>query len=130
MSAFRFFEKLNAHGLAHPPIRLMTANAGQRGDAALPFAGIQAYLSRPIEPSDLLDAILLAIGTDGIQPLITRHSLREQRRRLNVLLAEDNKVNQMLALRLLEKLGHVSHVVNNGLEALSACESTRTLMSF
>ncbi|TVO51889.1 response regulator [Denitromonas halophila] len=125
MSAFRFFERLNTHALAHPPIRLMTANAGQRGDAArCRSLGIQAYLSRPIEPSDLLDAILLAIGTDGIQPLITRHSLREQRRRLNVLLAEDNKVNQMLALRLLEKLGHATHVVNNGLEALAACEST------
>ncbi len=125
MSAFRFFEKLNAHALAHPPIRLMTANAGQRGDAArCRSLGIQAYLSRPIEPSDLLDAILLAIGADGIGPLITRHSLREQRRRLNVLLAEDNKVNQMLALRLLEKLGHHTHVVNNGLEALSACDST------
>ncbi|MCZ4304264.1 response regulator [Zoogloeaceae bacterium G21618-S1] len=125
MSAFRFFERLNTHALTHPPIRLMTANAGQRGDAArCRSLGIQAYLSRPIEPSDLLDAILLAIGADGIGPLITRHSLREQRRRLNVLLAEDNKVNQMLALRLLEKLGHVTHVVNNGLEALSACEST------
>ena len=123
MSAFRFFEQLNTQAGAHAPVRLMTANAGQRGDAARCRAlGIQAYLSRPIEPSDLLDAILLAVGADGIGPLITRHSLREQRRRLNVLLAEDNKVNQMLALRLLEKLGHITHVVNNGREALAACE--------
>ncbi|MBT0962059.1 response regulator [Denitromonas iodatirespirans] len=125
MSAFRFFEALNARPGQHAPVRLMTANAGQRGDAArCRKLGIQAYLSRPIEPSDLLDAILLAVGADGLGPLITRHSLREKRRRLNVLLAEDNKVNQMLALRLLDKLGHATQVVSNGREALAACENT------
>ena len=125
MSAFRFFETLNARPGPHTPVRLMTANAGQRGDAArCRKLGIQAYLSRPIEPSDLLDAILLAVGADGLGPLITRHSLREQRRRLNVLLAEDNKVNQVLALRLLDKLGHITQVVGNGREALAACENT------
>jgi CheY-like chemotaxis protein len=50
--------------------------------------------------------------------LITRHSLRETRRKLNLLLAEDNKVNQTLAIRLLEKLGHKVTLANNGIEAL------------
>jgi CheY-like chemotaxis protein len=51
-------------------------------------------------------------------PLITRHRLREQRRQLRVLLAEDNPVNRTLALRLLGKLGHQVEVANNGEEAL------------
>ena len=126
MDAFDFFETLEREVDTLPPVRLMTANAGQRGDAArCRELGIQAYLTRPLLPSDLLDAILQALGADGAQPLITRHSLREQRRRLNVLLVEDNKVNQTLALRLLEKLGHVTVVANNGREALDACASTR-----
>ena len=126
MDAFDFFETLQQQVDTLPPVRLMTANAGQRGDAArCRELGIQAYLTRPLLPSDLLDAILQALGADGAQPLITRHSLREQRRRLNVLLVEDNKVNQTLALRLLEKLGHVTLLAHNGREALEACASTR-----
>ena len=126
MDAFDFFETLEREVSVLPPVRLMTANAGQRGDAArCRELGIQAYLTRPLLPSDLLDAILQSLGADGAQPLITRHSLREQRRRLNVLLTEDNKVNQTLALRLLEKLGHLTVVANNGREALEACASTR-----
>jgi PAS domain S-box-containing protein len=126
MDAFSFYQSLNEQPHPAPRVRLMTANAGQRGDAArCRSLGIQAYLTRPVQPSDLLDAILQCLGADGASPLITRHSLREQRRRLNVLLVEDNKVNQTLALRLLEKLGHVTHVANNGLEALDACASAR-----
>jgi len=126
MDAFTFYEQLNQQATQRPEVRLMTANAGQRGDAArCRDLEIQGYLTRPVQPSDLLDAILQTIGADGIAPLITRHSLREQRRRLNVLLVEDNKVNQTLALRLLEKLGHVTHVANNGVEALEACASAR-----
>jgi len=126
MDAFTFYEHLNQQATQRPEVRLMTANAGQRGDAArCRDLEIQGYLTRPVQPSDLFDAILQAIGADGIAPLITRHSLREQRRRLNVLLVEDNKVNQTLTLRLLEKLGHVTHVANNGIEAMEACAGAR-----
>jgi len=54
--------------------------------------------------------------------LVTRHSLREERRNLHILLAEDNLVNQRLAARLIEKRGHTTVVVNNGREALKALE--------
>jgi CheY-like chemotaxis protein len=75
---------------------------------------------KPISQSDLLDAIMTALGEPLQQsaPLITRHSLRETRRKLKLLLAEDNAVNQTLAIRLLEKLGHTVTVANNGIEAV------------
>jgi CheY-like chemotaxis protein len=50
--------------------------------------------------------------------------LREQRRQLHVLLAEDNVVNQTLAIRLLTKLGHRVEVANNGQEALDLHAAT------
>jgi two-component system sensor histidine kinase/response regulator len=58
------------------------------------------------------------------QPMqvITRHTLRESRIPLRVLLAEDNLVNQRVAVRLLEKEGHTVVVAGDGAKALEALE--------
>jgi CheY-like chemotaxis protein len=81
---------------------------------------------KPIKQSELLDAIMTALGgtlrdkepagkSQGVQVPSTRP--------LRILLAEDNAVNQMLAIRLLEKRGHDVTVTSNGQEALSALEN-------
>jgi len=57
--------------------------------------------------------------------LITRHILRESRRPLHLLLAEDNPVNAKLATRLLEKRGHSVTVVTNGRQAVEAVAQDR-----
>jgi two-component system, sensor histidine kinase and response regulator len=107
---------------------MMLSSAGQRGDAMrCRELGVAAYLTKPIRQSELLDAILTALGTrarsDAPGALITRHSLRENRSHLRVLLAEDNAVNQLLALRLLEKHGHTVATAANGKKALEAMEN-------
>jgi len=107
---------------------LLLTSGGQPGDAArCRRLGIAAYLTKPVEQSELLDAILLALGTTSgpsPQPLVTRHSLRETRRKLHILLAEDNPVNQRLVAHLLEKRGHTVEIVGDGREVLRALEGT------
>ncbi len=113
------------------PCIIMLAGEGRRGDGArCRELGVAAYLPMPIQASDLLNAILLSVipiedDNTSDRQLITRHSLREQRRQMRILLAEDNVVNQTLALRLLGKLGHQVDVANNGQEALDLHERNR-----
>jgi two-component system sensor histidine kinase/response regulator len=79
----------------------------------------------------LREAIARVLGAneqEGPLPLITRFSLQEAREQaafLRVLVAEDNPVNQRLAVRLLEKRGHRVQVAVNGLEALRALDKDR-----
>ncbi|MEE8583838.1 MAG: response regulator [Acidobacteriota bacterium] len=110
--------------LASTTLVMLTSSA-QRGDAArCRELGVDAYLTKPLIQSDLLDAIRTALSRgrarrqEAPPELITRHSLRESRPHLDVLLAEDNAINQKLALRLLEKRGHRVTLANNGKEAL------------
>ena len=107
---------------------LMLTSGGQKGDAArCRKLGISAYLMKPVKQSELLEAILLAVGTPSglpCPPLVTRHSLREVHRSLRILLADDNPVNQALVARLLEKRGHRVDSVPNGSGALEVLEST------
>lgn len=110
-----------------PKILLLTS-FGTRGDAAKCVeAGISAYLHKPVNEFELLDAVMRARRQgkteNGQHPLITRHSLREGKKSLKILLAEDNKINQVLAQRLLEKWGHKVYVANNGREAVNSAAS-------
>jgi signal transduction histidine kinase/DNA-binding response OmpR family regulator len=104
---------------------VMLTSAGMRGDAErCRELGITAYLPKPIRRSDLLEAIKMALGSqrrsEKSPPVITRHLLRESRRQLKILLAEDNAVNEMLAVRWLEKRGHNVTVAQTGKLALEA----------
>ena len=93
----------------------------------MPEARLKAYLTKPIRRSDLLEAIQIVLRSqtqaDENRSLITIHSLRESRRQLRVLLAEDNAVNQKLAVRLLEKRGHTVFIAETGRAALGALET-------
>jgi len=105
---------------------MMLTSAGHLGDAArCRELGISAYLVKPIRQTQLLDAIcqvLNNVSTAKNLPLVTRHSLREDKHRSRILLAEDNAVNQTLAVRLLEKRGYSVMVAGNGAEAVEAFE--------
>ena len=119
---FTLVEEIRKHPqISNTPIMMLTS-AGQRGDALrCNQLGVAAYLTKPIGETELMDAILRVLGSNlqkKGQGLVTRHTLREAKRSLRILLAEDNEINQKLAVRLLEKRGHSVAVVNNGREAL------------
>ncbi|MGH9406927.1 MAG: response regulator [Terriglobia bacterium] len=116
-------------GLSAVTTVMMLSSGGQPGDAQrCRELGISAYLVEPVRQAELLQAIRTALGhvprSVKQAPLITRHSLREGRRTLRVLLAEDNPVNQTLVVRLLGKVGHTVTVAGNGREALAVLEKS------
>ncbi|MGH9716687.1 MAG: response regulator, partial [Candidatus Acidiferrales bacterium] len=119
MDGFALAEKIRrSEDRAGLAIILLTS-AGLRGDAArCRNLGINAYLPKPVAPADLLDAIRRLVGqlstAADSSSLVTRHSLREARRQLKILLAEDNAVDRTLAVRLLEKRGYTVKTVETG----------------
>ena len=108
-----------------PPM-LLLAQTGQRGDASrCREHGVRAYLTKPVMDQDLLDAIRALLECDGAPSsdgLITRHSLREMRRQLRILLAEDNRINQLVARAMLERAGHQVTAVTSGRQVLDGLE--------
>jgi two-component system sensor histidine kinase/response regulator len=106
----------------------------QRGHAELARqAGFIAYLTKPARHDQLSNCLRTVLGmpelvgeatvtsmTAPAPPLITRHTLAETGSPARILVAEDNLINQKLTVRMLEKLGYQSDVVENGQEALAA----------
>jgi PAS domain S-box-containing protein len=83
--------------------------------------GLDAYVARPVLPSELLAALALRARRSAVQASAARAATREARRPrwgLRVLLVEDNKVNQMLAVALLKKRRHDVTLADNGREAV------------
>src|SRR5215210_5961708 len=114
---------------------VLLTSIGQRGDGALTKeAGVSAYLTKPVRQSELYNCLIAVMGSqsgadDAAEvaasaeaPLVTRHNLREvsSRSHTRLLVAEDNPVNQKVAVRMLEKLGYRVDVAGNGREALDA----------
>jgi len=113
---------------------VLLTSVGIRGDAArMKEAGFSAYLTKPVRASQLLNALITVWGNQKRNPstqFVTRHSVAEGRAtilpgepaqpifRARVLIVEDNAVNQMVAARLLEKLGCRVDVAANGREAV------------
>jgi CheY-like chemotaxis protein len=98
------------------------------GQQEVEVEGIEfdAFLNKPIKPSQLYDA-LVNIFASAEQPTPKHDAAASQfdaqmgqRLPLRILVAEDNAVNQKLALRLLERMGYRADVAGNGLEVLEA----------
>ena len=126
---------------------VLLTSFGQRGHAAeAQQAGCAAYLTKPVRQAQLFECLTTVLGTTDVgaqfiapnsamtaeagvmnhsptsPPLITRHTLAERRHQTHgrILVVEDNATNQMVAVRMLEKLGYRADVAANGKEAVVA----------
>ncbi len=110
------------------PIILMLTSGGLSGDAArCRELGIRAYLNKPIRSAQLLETIQSVMGKEetelNAKALVTEDVLSENRPALNILVAEDNRVNQLLAVRLLENRGHKVTIAEDGKAAVALSAS-------
>jgi PAS domain S-box-containing protein len=106
---------------------IVLTSGGQPGDAGRRRElGITASLTKPVKQADLWKVIMQALGMPLDAEDDTRETPSRARpkgvRRLRVLVAEDNLVNQRLAASLLEKRGHAVRVASTGREALECLE--------
>ncbi|HJR76202.1 MAG TPA: response regulator [Nitrospiraceae bacterium] len=115
---------------------VLLTSIARRGDGKLAQeAGIAGYLTKPIRQAQLHSCLKIvmhrAVATSPAansdqcptsNQIITKHQVleTEARAKARLLVAEDNSVNQKVAVRLLEKLGYKADVVGNGLEAIDA----------
>ena len=129
MDGFELIEQIRGGEGCRMATIMMLTSGGHRGDATrCEELGVAAYLLKPIRQAELREAmtrVLGAMAENRPSPMITNESVKENTSpiALKILLAEDNKVNQKLAMRLLEKRGHSVTVVENGLEALAAMQA-------
>ncbi|HDL64609.1 MAG TPA: PAS domain-containing hybrid sensor histidine kinase/response regulator, partial [Proteobacteria bacterium] len=110
---------------------MLSSDAWQSSGKRLKEIGFAAHLTKPIRPSRLFERLAVALGLT-VNGVVTRKKIpsaapgarmvKKSAGPTRILLVEDNPVNQMVATRILEKLGYHSDVVANGKEALQALE--------
>jgi signal transduction histidine kinase/CheY-like chemotaxis protein len=130
----QFAKEMKTHPVGSLVRLVILTSLIQRGHAELARqAGFIAYLTKPVRHDQLSNCLRTVLGVSGLvnernpamdtvpaPALITRHTLAELESAPRILVAEDNLINQKLTVRILEKLGYQSDVVENGQEVLAA----------
>ena len=124
---FTLARKIKENPRLAKAVVMMLSSANPVADSArCRELGISVYLTKPVRQSELLDAIMSALGDERLPKasltLSAAEPVRKSSRSLRVLLAEDNPVNQRLAVRIMEKWGHSVAVAGNGRKALELWE--------
>ena len=127
MDGFAVLEAIrHTPALAGATIMMLTSARRREDGERCRMLEVSQYLIKPFKPSELLDAMLAALSEADAGVGNGRSAAlavaEESPRSCRILLAEDDLVNQRLALRLLERLGHTTAVATNGHEALAALE--------
>lgn len=119
------------------PVLLLTSSPRPEEDSRLAMLGIAAHLAKPIRQSDLRQALASALASSARPAVSSPSSMpsaaavgashaahgASAQRALRILLAEDDPVNQRVAVAMLRKLGHHAIVVDDGQQALDRLET-------
>ncbi|MEO8591712.1 MAG: response regulator [Candidatus Solibacter sp.] len=113
--------KGNTQLKARPAIVLVTAFGREEVREEAERIQVEGFLLKPVTSSMLVDTLVTLFAGDArdrtvLAPDVDRHA--DRLRSLRVLLAEDNEINQQIAVELLEGVGATVEVANNGLEAV------------
>ena len=121
MDGMEVLERIRRNPMLHSAVIMMLTSCDQvRSAERYRQMGVGAYLIKPISAADLLGAIRIAIGVHTPASTVTLPAagISASPRSRRILLAEDNLVNQRVALTMLGKMGHRITLATNGLEAL------------
>jgi signal transduction histidine kinase/CheY-like chemotaxis protein len=115
---------------------VMLTSMGQRGDAQrFSKMGFSAYLLKPVVINELLNTMKVIIDNNHVlkntQPLLTSHSIASLEKankepKAKILLVEDNRINQQVALGILNKSGYSVDIAVNGLHAITTLEKQKS----
>ncbi len=112
-----------------PPLPLVLFSSLGRREAGDVDRVFSAYLAKPLRQSQLFDTLVSLFALDAVaKPTAAKATTSKldpgmaARHPLRVLLAEDNVVNQKLAMRLLQQMGYRADLASNGIEAVESVE--------
>ncbi len=121
MDGFELIRRMRADATLAGIRVIMLSSADQPGDIAhCREIGVNCYLVKPVHNSELRSAIDIVLQKPASLSagLVTRSGMPPPTPSYRILIAEDNAVNQKFLQRLLERMGHVTAVANNGVEAV------------
>jgi PAS domain S-box-containing protein len=129
VDGFEVARRIHSHRMLSGVKVIMLTSAGQSEAVCQVTPGVAACLTKPARQSELLDAIVTVLSGPGrAKPRVASRTPRrivKARRRMRILVAEDNRVNQELVLELLRQRGHSPVVAADGAKALKALERER-----
>ncbi|HEX4807826.1 MAG TPA: response regulator [Bryobacteraceae bacterium] len=129
MDGFNLVEQIRERGKAGRLPTVMLSSSLQPGAVRRwRELGVTACLMKPIGQSELLEAISRALGPEAEHEIPTTPVRTKEPSpvRLHILLAEDNRINQRVAVAMLERQGHQVTVANDGLEVLTIHANARS----
>ncbi len=112
---------------------VLLTSMGERGDSIrFDRAGFSAYLTKPVRQSQLISTLVMVSGLEStpdhlktgiitqkdLEPEEIEADLQSKEKELKILLVEDNRVNQKVAIKVLRKIGYEADIANNGKEAV------------
>ncbi len=111
------------------PIIILTSLGHREDETILSELFITHYLYKPIRQSQLYDAITSLFGIEPTQRRLEKHipidSSFGKKSPIKILLAEDNAINQKVAIRMIEKFGFKADAVSNGIEVMEALKNIK-----